>query len=360
MDKPDTQPDNHPDNNKSVHLLYVKHFDLRGLQGDITFHLCNAVNKVMSWQAIGAQKMKGLWVIAVKSSDARVTLLEKNITIYDNEIKLYADNPYMRKPWDDSERVVVKDYPMWEPNSRILDYFRALPNAELCSNDVHFSKARNLTSGSSSFFNGDRFVYMKSGFDPIPERINIGEYECRVWYASRDVKCKRCGEGHKTTEVTQCKAYCESLPEVEIFKGGPFSNFDKCTTKIGNMTFKTSEHGYQWFACMEHMDADIAEKVYHAKSPLDAKRLAANVKMQNSKVWSIFFLRYDIMKKVLIGKATSSKRFSDALLDSGDKLLVECSATDLYWGSGLDLHLTSTTNPEYYPGLNKLGQVCIG
>ena len=38
-------------------------------------------------------------------------------------------------------------------------------------------------------------------------------------------------------------------------------------------------------------------------------------------------------------------------------LLVESLPNDLYWGSGLNYHLTQTTHPDYYPGLNKLGKL---
>ena len=63
------------------------------------------------------------------------------------------------------------------------------------------------------------------------------------------------------------------------------------------------------------------------------------------------------MKRVLIAKADSSKQFRDELICSGNSLLVESSPNDLYWGSGLYYHLTQTTHPDYYPGLNKLGKL---
>ena len=62
------------------------------------------------------------------------------------------------------------------------------------------------------------------------------------------------------------------------------------------------------------------------------------------------------MKRVLIEKAYSSKQFRDKLIHAGNRLLVESSPNDLYWGSGLNYHLTQTTHPDYYPGLHKLGK----
>ena len=36
---------------------------------------------------------------------------------------------------------------------------------------------------------------------------------------------------------------------------------------------------------------------------------------------------------------------------------MESSTNYIYWGSGLNYHLTQTTHPDYYPGLNKLGKL---
>ena len=68
-------------------------------------------------------------------------------------------------------------------------------------------------------------------------------------------------------------------------------------------------------------------------------------------------IRYEVMKRVLIVKADSSKQYRDKLIHSENRLLVESSPNDLYWGSGLNYHLTQTTHPDYYPGLNKLGKL---
>ena len=59
----------------NVFVVHCKHFDVRDLKDDITFHLCNAVNKVMGMQAMGAKKFKGVWSIRVKTEEARTTLL---------------------------------------------------------------------------------------------------------------------------------------------------------------------------------------------------------------------------------------------------------------------------------------------
>ena len=126
--------------------------------------------------------------------------------------------------------------------------------------------------------------------------------------------------------------------------------------KMDGLLFPTSEHAYQWHACMEHLNTELAEKVMNAKSPRDAKQIAAQLKGDVSLCdWGR--IRYEVMKRVLIAKADSSKQFRDELIRSGNRLLVESSPNDLYCGSGLNYHLTQTTHPDYYPGLNKLGKL---
>ena len=86
----------------------------------------------------GSQKLKGVWSIRVKTEEARSTLLKRhNIMIDSREVKLYAHNPYTRRRHDDeSERIVIKDFPMWEPNSMITTYFETLPYIDLVSDEV--------------------------------------------------------------------------------------------------------------------------------------------------------------------------------------------------------------------------------
>ena len=85
----------------------------------------------------------------VHSSANRLALLQAGcLTINQCRIPLHADNP---------ERVLIKDLPLWVSDDLIKEYISS--QAQIKSNGfVYKSKARNnITSGSSSFDNGDRF-----------------------------------------------------------------------------------------------------------------------------------------------------------------------------------------------------------
>ena len=282
-----------------VQLLKCKHYDVQSLKGDIADHLCTAVNKVTPWEARGAQKMRSAWITGI-------------LVILSNQV-------------------------------------------------VYNSKARcNSTGRASHFMNGDRYIFASTGFDPpLPEKALIGDHMCRIWYASRRVvQCDRCNGGHSSFDKGRCPLYIVPLDNVSVFTRGLLSNFGKCTVNMGPLTFPSSEHAYQFRACEEHIRADLAELIYKAETPKEAKAIAAEIKSPdvNSK-WNL--MKCDVMREVLVAKMNSSDEFRKQLLKTGDSILVEASSTDAYWGSGLSYSLTTTTHPDFFPGENQLGKLLM-
>ena len=121
---------------------------------------------------------------------------------------------------------------------------------EFVSDRVYFSMARNnLTKENSYFVNGDRFIFVKPEIDPPhPEKVTIGEYKCRLWYASRDQRCKRYGEAHKTNGKVRCDSHTPPLEDAFVFNSRSFSNFHRCEVHLGSFSILTSEHAYQFRA----------------------------------------------------------------------------------------------------------------
>ena len=119
----------HTNPTMNVNILYCKHNDVKFLKDDITFQMCSAVNKIVRWQAVGAQQMRGVWVICLRSREAKSTLLNKHLRIADRDVFLYEENPYeMNRRGPNTERLVFRDFPLWEPNGLILDYIKTLPH----------------------------------------------------------------------------------------------------------------------------------------------------------------------------------------------------------------------------------------
>ena len=347
--------------NIKMHILYCKHSDVKYLSGDITDYLCNAVNQITPLEAIGAQKDRGVWAIALKSADAKSILLTiKSLAIQDRAVPLYGHNPFHSGGnRHDYERVVIKDYPMWEPNELVLKSIKSFAGLKLMSNDVMYSKARqNGTTAVSPYFNGDRFIFAERPVPQLPDRVKIGQHLCRIWYASKNVQCIRCGGAHYTNDDSKCAAFSEPRDDIEVFADGPLSNFTRCEVKMndGKLSFITSEHAYQFRACEEHMRADLAEKIYKVTSPFQAKSIATEVKDDNpDSKWNQ--MKLSVMKEVLTAKLQSSVDFKNYLLSTDNRILVEASPYDNYWGSGLPFNVTCTTKPECFPGKNMLGNL---
>ena len=148
-------------------------------------------------------------------------------------------------------------------NTLICNFIKSMPQLTALTEQVFNSKSRNnVTNGVTSFTNGDRYMFVKKRFDPlIPEKVSIGDYTCIVWYASRDVQCKRCGSKiHRTSDTCICDYYTPPLDNVHAFNSDPLSNFYRCVVYMCPLTLYSSEHAYQFRACEEHLRPDVAEK----------------------------------------------------------------------------------------------------
>ena len=171
---------------ENFNIIYCKHNYGKFLKGEITFQICLAVNKIVMWQAVVVQQIRGVWLICVKSREAMKTLLTTHIKIEYRDVTLYTNTPFeIGRRNRDAERIVFREFPLWETNILICNYVKSMPQLTALTEEVFNSKARNnVPNGASSFTNGDRYMFVKKGFDPpIPEKVSIGDYTCRVWYA---------------------------------------------------------------------------------------------------------------------------------------------------------------------------------
>ena len=68
-----------------------------------------------------------VWAILVRSNEARETLCQNGIDINGAHIPLHLDNPYTVHRVE-GERVIIKDWSIWENDTLLIEYFRAHPN----------------------------------------------------------------------------------------------------------------------------------------------------------------------------------------------------------------------------------------
>ena len=96
-----------------------------------------------------------------------------------------------------------------------------------------------------------------------------------------------------------------------------------------------------------------------AKTTREGKQIASQLKV-NSTICDLENTSCRVMKKVILAKVETNQQFRHELLGSGDTLLVESLASDLYRESGLSFNLTLTAHPDFYHGNNNLGKLLCG
>ena len=344
-----------------VGAIYLKHRDLPDISGDITCIICTAVNNVAPDSAVAAQKLRGVWLVYVTDDESRLALLSQGVTINEVKITLHDNNPYvMNQRGTPTERIVIKDFPLLEVSDDIRQ-FMATEFVQLVPySDILFSRARNEDGSLTNFANGDRYMYVKAGFTPsLPKQVTIGGHNCRLWHSRQKVFCLRCrGSTHGTNETEKCDAYTDRQSNVVPFKKpqNVLTNYYRCDVIMKSQTFRSSEHAYMWHYCSELFEPELAERVFKAETPAEAKRIAHEMPKKDHSEWND--KKISVMRDVLSAKAASCDKFKDVLIKSNDKILVEATS-DEFCGAGLSPHLVLTTKPEMFPGKNELGKLLM-
>ena len=110
---------------------------------------------------------------------------------------------------------------------------------------------------------------------------------------------------------------------------------------MDGITFSSSEQAYQYKKMMHFKKSDIADKIRHARTPRIAKSLAILTDAEAIE-WNEH--KANIMWTVLCAKAVCNISFVEKLASTNGKYIVEASRDDNYWGSGLSISLSETTN----------------
>lgn len=153
-----------------------------------------------------------------------------------------------------------------------------------------------------------------------------------------------------------------------FFWGGEFSNWYDCQFKYKGLTFYNSEQAFMWEKAMYFEDKEIAEKILNTPDPKENKKLGRKVKNFNPELWMV--VSYPIMVAVNMAKYYQgqksnetkyfkSRRAKTALLDTGDKILVEASPYDKIWGIGLGSDNDDCLDEAKWQGMNLLGKALM-
>lgn len=124
---------------------------------------------------------------------------------------------------------------------------------------------------------------------------------------------------------------------------GFFSNFSPHPITLKGKTGPTSEH---YFQAQKFAGTRDEEEVRLAKSPMTAARMGRSRKRPLRKDWED--VKDSVMHEAVLAKFTRHADLREALLGTGEALLVEHTTNDRYWGDGGD-----------GSGQNRLGQILM-
>ena len=142
-----------------------------------------------------------------------------------------------------------------------------------------------------------------------------------------------------------------------FFWHGPFSNWHLCTFEVDGTWFNCVEQYMMARKAIMFEDTEIYDRIMSTDAPSEQKRLGRRVKGFNP-------LRWDAAAKNIVfrgacAKFSQNESLKKALLETGEKILVEASPYDKIWGIGLSADDPRATDPDQWEGTNWLGEVLM-
>lgn len=145
-------------------------------------------------------------------------------------------------------------------------------------------------------------------------------------------------------------------------RSAPLSNHFPASFQIGGIWFNCSEQYYLTSEAETVGDKQIAEKIMLESNPAAMKRLSntlQNPERKNDMSKWTDGLKRQVMMDALIAKFSQNTHLREVLLSTKDKLLVEASPRDQFWGAGVGLKDIADTPQENWPGANELGKALM-
>ena len=112
-------------------------------------------------------------------------------------------------------------------------------------------------------------------------------------------------------------------------KYGEFSNFALYPIKLKGKIWKTTEH---YFQAQKFVGTEHENKIRKAPSPMKAAELGRTRKVRIRQNWDN--IKDNVMYEALKAKFTQHTDLKEILLNTDEKILIEHTENDSYWGDG--------------------------
>lgn len=107
--------------------IFFKASDVPNFKTLKEFEVCKAVFEIIGQDNVqGCQRIRGLWRIYVKTDEDRIKLITNRITLRNQSIGLYKNNPFrsgIESPDQEVVKVTITDVPLSKGNSGIKKFF---------------------------------------------------------------------------------------------------------------------------------------------------------------------------------------------------------------------------------------------
>ncbi|WLR41721.1 NADAR domain-containing protein [Bacillus carboniphilus] len=112
---------------------------------------------------------------------------------------------------------------------------------------------------------------------------------------------------------------------------GCFSNFSSYGFEIDKQFWLTSEH---YFQAQKFAGTNYEEQIRRAVSPMEAAIMGRDRNKPLRTDWEE--VKDDVMRLAVLSKFTTNNDIQEILLSTGNKIIVEKTSNDYYWGCGKD------------------------
>lgn len=127
------------------------------------------------------------------------------------------------------------------------------------------------------------------------------------------------------------------------FPYGCFSNFSQHGFELDGFWWPTCEH---YFQAQKFPNHPWGRQIHQAKTPKEAAKMGRDRRYPLRKDWEQ--VKDDIMYQGVLQKFSVHQSIRQVLLDTDDRLIIENSPIDYYWGMGAD-----------GTGKNRLGEILM-
>lgn len=218
----------------------------------------------------------------------------------------------------------------------IIQWKLLAQSTDIAENQALHLQVQNLTSNAE--MKDQELTNQKNAYEQLLVELTSTKEELRHWKLGTN-------EQSKSNETESAE-----LSNNTVMFSGPrseLSNFFKCPYKcdfnIYARCFNTTEAAYQYRKATFYGDLITAEKLVQSKTGPEAKEISKGISCHQTwestadieakhKQWQQ--AKIHEMEYIISAKANSCKHFRKALLDTGDKKLIENVPSSEFWGCG--------------------------